>query len=58
MKALLKDCLRISLKELGQTHYDHGYLAEANQQFIKSHDMSINDDDIFKMDVLIAKCGY
>ena len=41
--------MRISLKELGHIHYTNGYMQEANQQWIKSLDMSIADEDAFHM---------
>jgi len=31
MKSLIKDSMRISLKELGFIHYNYGFLQEANQ---------------------------
>ena len=46
MKSHIKDSMRISVKELGQIHYQNGYLTEANQQWMKSNDMSVEDDDI------------
>lgn len=49
MKSFIKDSMRISLKELGQIHYNNGFMQEANQQWIKSLDMSIADEDAFQM---------
>lgn len=47
MKSFIKDSMRISLKELGEIHYMNGFMQEANQQWIKSLDMSIADEDAF-----------
>jgi hypothetical protein len=41
MKSLIKDSLRISYKELGKIHSQHGFPLEANKEWIKSFDMSI-----------------
>jgi COP9 signalosome complex subunit 1 len=57
MKSMIKDSMRISLKELGQIHYNYGFLQEANQQWIKSLDMSSTNEDIFIMSTTIAKCA-
>ena len=58
MKSLIKDSLRISYKELGSIHYNHGFIQEANKEWIKSFDMSIQDEDIFHMACLIAKSAF
>lgn len=50
--------MRISVKELGQIHYNHGYLQEANQQWMKSNDMSVEDDDVLQLSYLIAKSAF
>ena len=58
MKSFIKDSMRISLKELGQIHYNNGFMQEANQQWIKSLDMSIADEDAYQMQFLLAKCAF
>lgn len=55
MKNLIKDSVRISLKELGQIYYNSGFLNEAQQQWNKSLDISIAEEDIFHMRYLLAK---
>lgn len=55
MKNLIKDSVRISLKELGQIYYNSGFLNEAQQQWNKSLDISIADEDVFHMRYLLAK---
>ena len=57
-KSLIKDSMRISLKELGQIHYNYGYLPEANQSWIKSLDLSVTNEDIFYLSYQIAKAGF
>lgn len=58
MKSLIKDSMRITLKELGYVHYYYGFIQEANQQWIKSLDMSVSFEDILEMQYTIAKSAY
>ena len=50
----LKDAIRLGFYELGDIHYKYGYINEAIKAFIKSHDYSINQDDLYKSSVRIA----
>jgi hypothetical protein len=51
----LKDAIRLGFYELGEIHYKYGYINEAIKAFIKSHDYSINQDDLYKSSVMIAR---
>ena len=55
MKQLIKDSMRISLKDLGQIYCQGGFLNEAQQQWNKSLEMSMSDEDAFHMRHLLAK---
>mmetsp|Transcript_32790 Transcript_32790/g.50053 ORF Transcript_32790/g.50053 Transcript_32790/m.50053 type:complete len:137 (+) Transcript_32790:166-576(+) len=57
-KQLIKDSLRISIKELGQIQYVNGHLHEATQQWVKSLDLSSSPEDIFQMNYYLAFCAY
>lgn len=51
----LKDAIRLGFAELGEIHYKYGYVNEAIKTYIKSHDYSINQDDLYKASVKIAQ---
>jgi hypothetical protein len=46
-KSLLRDSLRIAFNELGKIHYAHGFNSEAIKAWVKSHDFSTADEDLF-----------
>lgn len=46
---MLKDSLRLAFFELGNIHYQYGYLNEAIRQWSKSYDFSNNEEDLFKV---------
>jgi hypothetical protein len=50
--------MRISLKELGFIYFNNGFLSEAQTQWVKSLDMSISNDDMFKMRYILAKSTF
>ena len=56
-KSLIKDQLRITNKEQGYNYFEHGFLNEATQYFIRSHDMASEPEEQFKLKFLIARCG-
>lgn len=51
----LKDSIRISFFELGQIHTRFGFANEALKAFIKSHDYSVNSEDLFKCSMAISR---
>ncbi len=50
--------MRISFNELGKIHYQYGYIQEASKAWIKSHDFSTAEEDLFNMAFQIAQCSF
>jgi len=57
-KQLIKDSLRISIKEMGMINYVHGHLQDSIIQWVKSLDLSNSPEDIFTMNYLLALCSF
>ncbi len=57
-RSLLKDSMRIAFSELGKIHYQYGYGQEAIKAWIKSHDFSQSEEDLFNIAFEIAKAGF
>ncbi|CDW76767.1 cop9 signalosome complex subunit 1 [Stylonychia lemnae] len=57
-KSLLKDSIRIAMNELGNIHYQYGFTSEAIKAWIKSHDFSTQEDDLFNISFQIAQAAY
>eukprot|EP00347_Sterkiella_histriomuscorum_P005470 403356493 len=57
-KSLLRDSMRIAFNELGKIHYSYGYLSDAIKSWVKSHDFSTDQDDLFQMAFQIAQAAY
>ena len=49
--------MRITNKEQGLNHYNYGFLQEATQFFVRSHDMASEPEEQFELKFTIAKCG-
>jgi hypothetical protein len=41
--------MRIAFNELGNIHYQYGYVSEAIKSWIKSHDFSQSQEDLFNI---------
>ena len=41
--------MRIAFNELGKIHYSYGFLGEAIKAWVKSHDFSTGEEDLFQM---------
>ena len=57
-RSLLKDSMRIAFHELGMIHYKYGYVSEAIKAWIKSHDFSQSEEDLFNIAFLIAQAAF
>lgn len=56
-KSLLRDSMRIAFNELGRTHYNFGQLQDAIKAWVKSHDFSTQEEDLFGLALQIAQVG-
>jgi hypothetical protein len=50
--------MRIAFFELGKIHYTFGFLNEAIKTWIRSHDFSTSEDDLFNVSFTIAQAAY
>lgn len=50
--------MRIAFYELGRIHYNFGFLSEATKTWIRAHDFSTSEDDLYKSSSLIAQSAY
>lgn len=50
--------MRIAFFELGKIHYTYGYTGEAIKSWIKSHDFSQSDEDLFNIAFQIAQAAF
>ncbi len=57
-RSLLKDSMRIAFFELGNIHYLYGFVGEAIKAWIKSHDFSTSEEDLFNIAYLIAQAAF
>lgn len=57
-RSLMKDSMRIAFLELGKIHYLYGFVQEAIKAWIKSHDFSQSDEDLFNIAYQIALAAY
>lgn len=57
-RSLLKDSMRIAFFELGKIHYSYGYVGEAIKAWIKSHDFSQSEEDLFNIAFQIAQAAF
>jgi hypothetical protein len=55
---LVKETLRTSLKELGETHLKAGLFIEANVAFTKALDMSISFEDTYFFQYTLAYIAF
>jgi hypothetical protein len=46
--------MRIAFFELGQIHYNFGFLNEAIKAWTRSHDFSTSEEDLFNVSSTIA----
>jgi len=46
--------MRIAFNELAKIHYQFGYVNDAIKAWIKSHDFSTHEEDLFNMAFSIA----
>lgn len=49
--------MRIAFNELGKIHYQYGFLNEAIKAWVKSHDFSTSEEDLFTMAFQIAQAA-
>ena len=57
-QSFLKDSIRIAFLELGEIHYKYGFVNESIKAWIKSHDFSTSQEDLFKSAFHIAKAAF
>jgi COP9 signalosome complex subunit 1 len=50
--------MRIAFSELGKIHYTYGYVNEAIKAWIKSHDFSQQEEDLYTTSYQIAQAAY
>ena len=50
--------MRIAFSELGNIHYQYGYVNEAIKAWIKSHDFSQSPEDLFNLAFQIASAAF
>ena len=50
--------MRIEFNELGKIHYQYGFMNEAIKAWVKSHDFSTSEDDLFNMAFVIAQAAF
>lgn len=50
--------MRIAFNELGKIHYQFGFLNESIKAWVKSHDFSTSEDDLFMMAFQIAQAAF
>lgn len=50
--------MRIAFAELGKIHYSFGYVNEAIKAWIKSHDFSQQEEDLFNTSFQIAQAAF
>jgi len=50
--------MRIAFFELGKIHYTFGFLNEAIKTWIRSHDFSTSEDDLFNVSFTIAQAAF
>ncbi len=50
--------MRIAFNDLGKIHHTFGYAGEAIKSWVKSHDFSTQEDDLYNMAFLIAQGGF
>jgi len=49
--------MRIAFNDLAKVHYNFGYVGEALKSWVKSHDFSTQEEDLFNMAFTIAQGG-
>lgn len=57
-RTLLKDSMRIAFFELGNIHYQYGFVGESIKAWIKSHDFSTSEEDLFNIAYQIAQASF
>ena len=57
-RSLLKDSMRIAFAELGHIHYKYGFTSDAIKAWIKSHDFSNSDEDLFNIAYQLAQAAF
>lgn len=50
--------MRIAFYELGKIHYTFGFLNEAIKTWIRSHDFSTAEEDLFNVSFTIAQAAF
>lgn len=50
--------MRIAFFELGKIHYNFGFLNEAIKTWIRSHDFSTSEEDLFNVSFTIAQAAF
>ena len=50
--------MRLAFAELGKIHYQYGFLSEAIKAWIKSHDFSQSEEDLFTASYQIASLAF
>ena len=50
--------MRIAFNELGKIHYQYGFLNESIKAWVKSHDFSTSEEDLFNMAFSISQAAY
>lgn len=50
--------MRIAFNDLAKIHYQYGYLNDSIKSWVKSHDFSTQEEDLFNMAFQIAQAGF
>jgi hypothetical protein len=50
--------MRIAFFELGKIHYNFGFLSEATKTWIRAHDFSTSEDDLYNVSSMIAQSAF
>ena len=50
--------MRLAFAELAKIHYNYGFVNDANKAWIKSHDFSQSEEDLFNASFQIAMGAF
>ena len=50
--------MRLAFADLGKIHYQYGFMNEAIKAWIKSHDFSSSEEDLFNASFQIANIAF
>lgn len=57
-KAIIRDSIRLTYFELGNVHYQYGFLTEAIKAWSRSLDYATGEEDLFNISYQLAKASF